>query len=295
MEELLGYHYTTTEAFLSMTKKTLEQKDSDKYFEFWASSCLCMNDYVEMKHGYDVLLFLLKEVEDSNGECYRLSDVWKTVKMEGMTDEQSYSFIRDNSFNMDYIPYAISFSFMPEQIPLWSMYADNGKGVCLCFDLNKITKTEELSFVPIIYNYNTTKEEYKNMLKKIVQDELLDFNKRVGIVSDKEKIWYEKMSSLRLLSTVLSAYFKHFSFEFENEYRLVKYCGRELVEYRTNNNGSIIPYTRIRIPFTALKEITIGPCANYKQKSSLMHTYMKYANPQHHVDIQPSELPFRII
>ena len=110
MDKLLGYHYTTTEAFLSMTKQMLEQRDSDNYFEFWASSCLYMNDYVEMKHGYDVLLSLLKEVEDSNGERYRLSDVWETVKMEGMTDEQTYSFIRDNSFNMDYIPYAISFS-----------------------------------------------------------------------------------------------------------------------------------------------------------------------------------------
>lgn len=100
---------------------------------------------------------------------------------------------------------------------------------------------------------------------------------------------------MRTLSTVLSTYFKHFSFEFENEYRLVKYCGKELVEYRTNNNGSIIPYTRIKIPFNALKKITIGPCADYKQKSSLMHAYMKCANPQHYVDIQQSALPFRII
>lgn len=295
MDEILGYHYTSADAFFSMTKKMLEQKSSEKYFEFWASSCLCMNDIVEMKHGYNVLMEILKDLEKDTDKRFCLSNVCKEIKMSDMTDEQIPSFIRDNSFIMDRLPYAISFSFMPEQIPLWAMYADNGKGVCLCFNLSEITRSEELSFVPIIYNYDSASDEIKKFLKDAILPELQNFQRRIEGFTDPEKIWFEKMSSLRVISTVISPYFKHFSFEFENEYRLVKYCGRDTVEYRTNISGSVIPYVKVKIPFTALKKVIIGPCANYKQCSSIIHTYMKYADPQHLVIIEPSLVPYRII
>ncbi len=295
MEEILGYHFTSFDAFCSITKDMLERKDSEKYFNFWASSCFCMNDHVEMKHGYNVLIDILKEEEKNTDKYLRLSNICHEISMSDMTDKQIPSFIRDNSFIMERLPYAISFSYMPEQIPLWSMYADNGKGVCLCFDLNEIAKYSALSFVPIIYDYNSTEDDYKKLLKDVILAEISDFKNRIKYVTDREKIWYEKISSLRVICTLISPYFKHPSFEFENEYRLIKYAGRDNAEYRKSPNGTIIPFIRIKVPFKALKKVIIGPCANYQLNSNIVHTYMKYVDPQHLVKIEPSLVPYRII
>lgn len=279
----------------------LRTKDSNHCFEFWASSCFCLNDYVELKHGYKVLMELLKEEERDIDERYRLSNIHNEIKMKGMTDEQVFKYIEDNSFIMERTPYAISFSYMPEQIPLWSMYGDNGKGVCLCFDLNEIIELNRkekhnLLFIPIIYKIDSIQNEYKKLIKDTIKNELNNYYVSVKEISDKEQIWYKKLSAIRVMSTVLSPFFKHFSFEFENEYRLAKYCGsEENVEYRENKNSNLIPYTCIKIPFISLKKITIGPCADYKLDSGLIHSYMKYCDPKHLVPIEPSLVPLRNI
>lgn len=301
MNELLAYHYTSKEAFLNIINNMLQAKDSNTCFEFWASSCFCLNDYIELKHGYKVLMELLKEEERDRDERYRLSNIHNEIKMEGMTDEKVYNFILDNSFIMERIPYVISFSFMPEQIPLWSMYGGKGKGVCLCFDLNEILEfsrqeMQGLSFVPIVYNIDTIQSEYKKMIKDTIIIELDNYYNNVKEITDSEQIWYKKLSVIRVMCTVLSPYFKHLSFEFENEYRLVKYCGpTENVECRVNSNGYIIPYVKIKVPFNSLKKITIGPCADYKLDSSIIHSYMKYCDPKHYVPIEPSLVPLRNI
>lgn len=295
MDEELVYHYTSIDVFWSMTKNMLEQKNSEKSFEFWASSCMCMNDYVELKHGYDVLMKLLKEQEKHVDERFYLSDICKDVNIGDKRDEEIPSFIKENSFNMDRLPYAISFSFPPEQVPLWTMYADNGRGVALGFKIDEIEGLEGVTSLPVIYNYDSINERYKTILKDIVKTGLSHYESKVKDLTDPQRIWIEKQSSLRALCTVLSPYFKHPCFKFENEYRLVKYCKREEVEYRNNPNGSIIPYVKINIPFRALKEVYIGPCLDCKITRSKIHTLMKYADPIHIVNIIPSYLPYRII
>lgn len=295
LRENLLYHYTSKEAFFSMTKIMLEAKSLIRQFEFWASSCFCMNDTVELKQGYGILMELLKEEEKKHEPHLRLSNICSEVKIKDMTDEQIPSFIRDNSFNMERAPYAISFSSKPEQIPLWSMYGDNGKGVCLCFDLNRFSESDKLLCFPVIYDFESTNDEDKNMIRRVIQDQLQKYYEEIEQVSDAEELFYKKNTCLRVLATFLSPFFKHNSFSFENEWRLIRYCSTHEVEYRKNNNGSIIPYVKINIPFCALKKVIVGPCSNSKTDMDLIHAYMKLCNPQQLVKIEPSSVPFRMI
>ena len=291
----LIYHYTSFNALQLMLKNALLAKDTIKNLDFCASSCMFMNDYVEMKRGFDVLINILKEEERGLPNQLKLSNICDEIMFDDIDCDKTPSFIKDNSFVMDKIPYAISFSYMPEQIPLWSMYADKGKGVCLCFSLNELYYNQDFNFIPVIYDFKSAKKEYKETILNIIRKVQLDFRNRSLKATNSEELMYEKFSSIRTLCTVLAPYFKHPCFEFENEYRIVKYCGMNEIKYREKDSGLLIPYTTIQIPFATLKRIVIGPCADFRRDSSIVDAYCKYIAPQYKIEIEPSLVPFRNI
>ena len=289
---MLIYHYTPLKTFHSMVKNVMESKDDEKSFEFWASSSFCMNDIAEFEHGYNVLKKLLPTFEDKIEDRLRLSNIDRQTVIVGKSPDYVSKLIKDNTVIMDKMPYVISFSFMPDYLPMWYMYADRGEGVCLGFEMKEL-KDLGWGVWPVIYNFETIEKDYKDLIINTINNLYSDYLKRIeNIKSDIDALWSEKMSAIRVLCSVLSPIFKHPAFEFENEYRLIQYGSNGNEKYRQTEMGSVISYVKIKIPFQTLKEVIIGPCA-CGNLSNAIHTELKFCNPQHLVEIIPSILPFR--
>ena len=277
-----------------MVKNIMESKDDEKSFEFWASSCFCMNDIAEFTTGYDVLKGILNSFEDTIEYKLRLSILEEQTSIVGKTPDYISSLIKSNTVIMERMPYVISFSFMPDYLPMWYMYAERGEGVCMGFEMDEIEETERKVW-PVIYDYEKSQKEYKEGIRYMIKDIYSDYLVRVeSIKDDINKLWDEKMTTIRYMCTLLAPIFKHPAYEFENEYRLVQYGSKERVEYRQTEKGTVISYIIIKIPFHTLKKVIVGPCADRRVFHSL-NNELKSCNPRHLVEIEPSVLPFRII
>lgn len=291
---MLIYHYTPLKTFHSIVKNVMDSKDDEKSFEFWASSSFCMNDVAEFIHGYNVLKNLLPSFEDGVEERLRLSELEKQTVIVGKSPNYVSKIIKDNAVIMDRMPYVVSFSFMPDYLPMWYMYADRGEGVCMGFEMEDLTDVG-FNVWPVIYNYEKLDKDYKNGVNGLIKDVYSDYLKRAeNIKHDIHLLWKEKMSTIRVMCTLLSPFFKSVAFEFENEYRIIQYGCDDKIERRQTERGSIISYIKIKIPLSALKNVIVGPCADNKVYRSI-YTELKYCNPQHHVDIEQSKVPFRMI
>lgn len=289
---MLIYHYTPLKSFHSIIKNVIESKDDEKSFEFWASSSFCMNDVAEFIHGYNVLKKLLPSFENGLDERLRLSELEKQTSIVGESPNYVSKIIKDNAVIMDRMPYVVSFSFMPDYLPMWYMYADRGEGVCMGFEMEELTDVG-FNIWPVIYNYEKLDKDYKNGVNGLIKDVYSDYLKRAdNIKHDIHLLWDEKMSTIRVICTLLSPIFKHPAFEFENEYRLIQYGSENKVESRQREKGTVISYVNIRLPFQTLKELIIGPCADNNAYHAI-HIELKYCNPQHVVEVKPSMLPFR--
>lgn len=291
---MLIYHYTPLKTFHTIVKDVMDSKDEEKSFEFWASSSFCMNDIAEFIHGYNVLKELLPSFEDKIENRLRLSNLEAQTYIVGKSSNYVSKLIKDNAVIMERMPYIISFSYMPDYLPMWYMYADRGEGVCMGFDMEEL-KNENWSIWPVIYDYKKTDKEYKTLINKAIQGVYSDYLKRVEKgENDIITLWNEKMFAIRIICTILSPIFKHPAFEFENEYRLIQYGCEDKVEKRQTEKGTVISYVKVKIPFTTLKKVIVGPCADSKAFQTI-HAELKCCNPQHLVEIEPSILPYRIV
>lgn len=291
---MLIYHYTPLKTFHSIVKNVMESKENEKSFEFWASSSFCMNDVAEFIHGYNVLKELLPSFENGIDERLRLSELERQTSIVGKSSNYVSKLIKDNSVIMDKMPYVISFSFMPDYLPMWYMYADRGEGVCMGFELEELMGAGWYVW-PVIYDYQRIDNDFRNWIRGEISNIYTDYLKRVdNIKHDIYLLWDEKITTIRLMCTLLAPIFKHQAFEFENEYRLVQYGCEGKVEKRQTEKGTVVSYVKVRIPFQILKKVIIGPCADSKVFHAI-HTEFKYCNPLHLVEIEPSLLPYRNI
>lgn len=291
---MLIYHYTPLKTFHNIVRNVLDSKDNEMVFEFWASSSFCMNDIAEFKYGYNVIKSLLPSFEKNIEERLRLSQIDCQTVIVGKSSNYVSKLIKDNSVIMEKMPYVISFSFMPDYLPMWYMYADRGEGVCMGFELEELMDAGWYVW-PVIYDYQRIDNDFRNWIYGEISNIYNDYLKRVDNAEhDIILLWDEKITAIRLMCTLLAPIFKHQAFEFENEYRLVQYGCEGKVEKRQTEKGTVVSYVKVRIPFQILKKVIIGPCADSKVFHAI-HTELKYCNPLHLVEIEPSLLPYRNI
>gem|GEM_PF-3533874 len=126
------------------------------------------------------------------------------------------------------------------KLPMWKMYADNGKGICLKFS-SEILKSSELCEIK--------KCEYKT--KTEMQFLVSKKNAEIKSVDDKKSYLMNLQEE--------AAIYKYDYWKYEDEYRLIKRSNEP--KFKTNSLG-IISYIDIKIPLKYLSEILIGPMAN---------------------------------
>lgn len=101
----------------------------------------------------------------------------------------------------------------------------------------------------------------------------------------------------------LCPFIKHPGFSYEEECRALFQIaiGRDnnfnptipnIIKYRMNRKGNIIPYVEIEIPINNIKEIIVGPCADYDMVENTLNLEMLSCGINK-IPISSSKLPYR--
>lgn len=267
----LVYHYTTIEAFFEMIKKIKWNKTADEhYLTFWASSIYAMNDPQEFMHGYKILQdSLLPEIERKLGIKENNLKLSNMAKICGYKDLDKWNKnVIDMIYSAQDVPFIVSFSRNKDYLPMWKEYANDGKGVCLCFNNYEYTikKLENINIdIDITHrlhandiSYERADDSIKNALYSIYCRYYEDYR------NENKEIQKQKMlSCFATMAVTVSPYFKHNAYKYENEVRLIEFKkDNNDVNYRISKHGRLIPYIEVPVKLQYLNQIIIGPCAD---------------------------------
>lgn len=308
MNKNLLYHYRSADAFIGMINggKTVSSKSNSEEIEksllFWASSIYTMNDPSEMLYGYDIIKRMIERADEKK----ILTTYYNQIVITDFTEEQKKTFFLEHFFNAEKTPYAISFSRSidiesekdnDEELFMWTMYGDAGKGIRLGFDLNTkatkvIGKKVENSTYLVCYDDDMFEKHYYPLLLQGIKDSYND----LYTIKDEEDIIWEKVSIIASLYTLYCSLIKNPKYKNENEWRIITLSDKvSLDEVKIRTRGAlIIPYIEMLIPIRYLKEIVIGPCCDYDlQKRNIEIALKSYGIDINTIRIEKSKIPYR--
>ncbi len=268
------YHYTSTEVLCKLLEHCHQQGDK-KSMMFWASSAYAMNDIMEMQNGYDFLRSFLNNYEDNIPEEERLYSF--------MTQSGDVFFNgneKDFFLSEEKTPFVVSFSMDGDSYPMWEIYGDKGKGVCLVFDENIIKEDQDLKKLKINYHAvaymkdNPIENDIWISLGRMLRNEVRR-NHFINelLPNEKTKETFKKLF-LSEICPFVSAFIKIGQYSFENEFRLLSIDDSEgsNVHFRVSSHGNVIPYIDLPIPLSSLHKVIVGPnLASQLSVSNLEH------------------------
>lgn len=228
------YHYTSVESLYGMLlDPTAEEKriigqmsDCPRCLYFHAGDIKAMNDKSEN--------MLLDEL----------------VKLISETTPPEII----GSSNINEMKFAVSFCTEQDYLPMWKIYATNGKGVCLRFKREGFEKS--------VFSVNTSRFitmkagdcQYKT------EAELKDYVN--SIVKHFREITEPKSLILQIDSFCgTSSFFKLKPFEYEKEFRLA-ISSKFNQQITSGGQYGLIVYYPVAIPLNLVDEIMIGPSPN---------------------------------
>lgn len=270
-------------------------------FKFWASSIYSMNDPKEFIYGYDMLWSeVIPKIEKEIGikdKAYRISELYKSHKNKAK--DKWKGTIIDALYENHQVPFIVSFSEKGDFLPMWTTYANNGNGICLGFDNHEYEMKWNNKDVDILYylhattvNYNSFDESIKKVLLKMYREKYLEYITEKNV----EKRTNMMINAYIIFSIIAAPYHKHKAYEYEAEARLIRFKNDESdVKYRCNDRGRLIPYIEVPVKKEYLKQVIIGPCADYVSlKRELICEFTKYDIKIDKDSIIPSNVPYRV-
>jgi hypothetical protein len=303
----LLYHYTSTDAFVGMIAggQSLASRnvfiDKEKVLLFWANSVYTMNDPLEMMYGYDIVKKMIDRADEKN----ILSSYYNQIVINDYTEEEKNNLFRNHFFNVEKTPFVISLSQSQgndsndnndEELFMWSMYADSGKGVRLGFGKDVIARTgcfnSQISAFPVCYDLGAFKDNYYPLL----QQQVMKSYKELAKIENVEMKILKKVEIMAPLFSLFCSLIKNPKYRREREWRFVDFSRLTSfpdVKYRTRN-GMIIPYVERYIAISHLKEIVIGPCCDFElQKRNIEMILKSYGIDAESVKVLKSKIPYR--
>ena len=256
---MILYHYTTMDTFISMMEHSLFHQNDNlepTHLIMWAGHSSFQNDPTECKLYFEGLR---KAIENYclNNSCNLMEEYDKLIN----EPERGLSL------------YFISFSEQEDDLTMWRGYGQNGDGISLGFDFDKLPDDPLMCLRdrdnPDNNNYQLdTRLIYnKDYPIKCVYTEPNDIKieedtcrRTIQNLQDedqgKDKEWRDVIQ--HLIDCQEAPKYKHFKYEAEKEHRIVKIG--ELPKFRKGKDGFPTPYIEVGIPISCLQQIIIGPC-----------------------------------
>lgn len=256
----LIYHYTSIDVLHNILTNYRKEGSND-FIELWASSIYLLNDPLEMLKAPDIILSVLLDLE----KTLNIEDSLK-VSSAFEKDIDSIKECFRKLLKRDKYLFIISLSNNKDTLPMWSMYTNNGKGVCLCFDKGilvdyfKQNQDLQTELNPVSYDFNNLELSTIDKLKALYQEYISEMAD--DCIVDKESV----IDGFRYnFMRVLAPLYKDSVYRYEGEERIICTQQRhdDTIDFRVSSNGYIIPYRRIKIPAHSLKSVIIGPSYNY--------------------------------
>lgn len=311
-------HYTSVEAFEKMLRKM--SSDNSRELTFWASNIHYMNDPNEMSFLYDELIEALPEIESLlDIKEMPFSMFCSLGKNQGTVSIDLFKDIKDNVFKKIFkSAFAISFTKKKDYLPMWSLYGNNGSGLCLEFDYEALKKhfseSESLSFA-------TRFEELHYYIKEVsIWAKIAAFYKlyhdKLSLNDDNKDPLRQCRDFIARVLLEMAPILKHQSYAYEKEVRLLYHVilpgdADEIVskadvrpmdkEYpKVENpkvrvrNGMLIPYKEISIPIDCITKIIVGPTLYPQLQSEAMNVLLKEVGLER-IRVEISKVPYRQI
>ena len=211
--------------------------------KFWATRYGFLDDRLEFIWANQVIIPKLRSIAETYGEIF------------------------DPKHSLH--PYIVSFTDLEDDLTMWRLFGNNGKGVCLSLDMNEIDiRKGAVAHMTVVYADESNIMDRIECAHRIYQKDYAN-----------ESVAEEYRE--------IAAFIKHDNYEVENEYRLVKFvaegftmtynpakkdlCKRkdfkelsDEIKFRQRGD-MLIPYIEITLPCKALKRITIGNDCDYEQ------------------------------
>lgn len=247
------YHYTNISTLLKIANGI----EDGKFF-------LRAGNFKRMNDPNDCLYFLnllVECMEPNSNEKKELLDKVSKIKDEFDT------------------PYIISLSEWRDDLHMWNCYGDDGGGIALGIDYNILFESVNTFF----HKYHLCAKLYQ--CKYWNKENLSEHLKKIGIVfmnglEGNKKLWED--NTIPEFANLI----KHPCYVYEKEHRvIIKRDINEIivpeVKYNKDEDAFYLP-----IPLDGLKEIIIGPCADYNSIKEIFSSRIdtNYIN---------SEIPYR--
>lgn len=273
------YHYTTQETLCSMLNKYREVNSHgvQKNLIFWASSIFTMNDPQEMKYGRDQL----EKILNFDEEFYQILNEYRLNMSSAEFDKVLYDY--------SHTPFVLSFSTNRDDLAMWAMYGNEGRGVAMKFNKNI------RSVVPGAICSNISAVNYSEGIKYNLLQEI--YNKGIQEWSIQQNEDEKKKIKERTLSELyarICSYYKTQGYSKEREYRINFFdVPFEKVRFRSRNN-LILPYIEVPVSVSYLEEIMIGPCFDFNEAKLTLGYLLKCCDLER-IILSKSDIPYRNI
>lgn len=252
------------------------------------------------KFLWTVVKHIEKEEQEKNIDRNKRISVLNQ-ELEGYnTPQESFDIIMQHYYAKEKTPFVLSFSGAEDSLPMWSMYGNNGHGVCLCIDEKMLIKieTELITNVVLSVLYvNETNNDIitHQIINNTINNECERYYREVGGLTDTDTIIMKKIVTLGILIPFVSSYIKNNSFKYEQEKRIVCFARdfKKQVMFRTTETGKIIPYVKVPLPKNCVKSIILGPCFDVDRTYNSLSLELFVNNLD--IKISKSNVPYQIM
>ncbi len=298
----LGYHYTSIDSFMSIFDGIEDGK-----FKFHASSIFSLNDPTEMEYGYREICKLLPEIEKElsiSDVRYKLSGMW-SIDPQLSLNEWINRHLKMMRCNFQH-SCVISYSRNRDNLQLWGMYGNNGKGVALGLDVRNYYIERISSDGQKIYDWthmelgfpHAVDVEYSTISSRSIpylytKMEYSRYWQSIQHITEKDKIIDEQINALTQMMIIVAPFVKHSVYGYEKESRIIQVHKKILdIKFKKNARESITPYIEVEIPTSCLKEVIVGPCCDFDLMKKCIEIMLLQKGIKD-VEIVPSSVPYR--
>ncbi len=261
------YHFTSINALPNIFR--------DGNIFLWATNMLYLNDISEGKEGIEVVRQIVNEILDIPSRSKTIKDLIK------------YYISADYNLFQDF--YVISFCKSVDDLPMWRMYANDGRGCAIELDEEIIEKEFNMKEYAFFIHCNYDKESVKTCFEKDLKKSIDDIEDSISNDQRIDALALDKFCEVFIKACVST---KDKNYKYEKECRVVyhRVNGEYDVKFREKNNY-LVPYIEMSINPKALKGVVLGSNTDDLSRGSVSNLIR--INGYNNVSIGKSELPYR--